>query len=61
MAQGRFRELGIDAAEAARGVPLGRIATPEDVAGIVAFLLGSAAGHITGQALVLDGGGLAAA
>jgi NAD(P)-dependent dehydrogenase (short-subunit alcohol dehydrogenase family) len=61
MAQGRFRELGIDAAEAARGVPLGRIATPEDVAGIVAFLLGAAAGHITGQALVLDGGGLAAA
>lgn len=61
MARGRFAELGISAEQAAQGVPLGRIATPQDVAGIVAFLAGAEAGHITGQAVVLDGGGLAAA
>ena len=61
MAHGRFAELGISAEQAAQGVPLGRIATPRDVAGIVAFLAGAEAGHITGQAVVLDGGGLAAA
>lgn len=61
MAHGRFAELGISAEQAAQGVPLGRIATPADVAGIVAFLTGAEAGHITGQAVVLDGGGLAAA
>jgi len=61
MAHGRFAELGITPAQAAQGVPLGRIATPGDVAGIVAFLASAEAGHLTGQALVLDGGGLASA
>ena len=61
MAQARFRDLGITPAQAAAGVPLGRIATPEDVAGVVAFLLSPAASHITGHALPVDGGGLASA
>jgi NAD(P)-dependent dehydrogenase (short-subunit alcohol dehydrogenase family) len=38
------------------GVPLGRILTPEEVAGAVRFLLGPAAGHVTGQSWVMDGG-----
>jgi NAD(P)-dependent dehydrogenase (short-subunit alcohol dehydrogenase family) len=59
MAEQRFRELGLDAAGAAAGVPTGRITTPEEVAELVAFLAGPAAGNITGQALPIDGGSLA--
>jgi len=33
--------------------------TPEEVAEVVAFLADEAAGGITGQALAVDGGGLA--
>lgn len=36
--------------------PLKRLGVPEDIAGAVAFLLSDAAGWITGQTLVLDGG-----
>lgn len=36
--------------------PLGRIGTPDDVAGLVAFLLGPEGGWITGQTLRCDGG-----
>lgn len=61
MSHARFTELGITPGQAAQGVPLGRIATPTDVAGLVAFLASADAAHITGQALVLDGGGFASA
>ena len=37
-------------------VPLGRIATPEDVADAVVFLASDKAKYITGQNLILDGG-----
>jgi NAD(P)-dependent dehydrogenase (short-subunit alcohol dehydrogenase family) len=37
-------------------VPLGRVATPEDVADVVAFLLGPDARYVTGHDLVVDGG-----
>jgi glucose 1-dehydrogenase len=37
-------------------VPLGRIATPEDVADVIAFLLGPDARYVTGHDLVVDGG-----
>lgn len=41
---------------AAAATPLGRIAEPEDVAQLIAFLLSPAARHITGQAIAIDGG-----
>ncbi|MGC4994509.1 SDR family NAD(P)-dependent oxidoreductase [Nocardia salmonicida] len=36
--------------------PLGRLCTPEDVAGVIGFLAGPAAEFITGQAIRIDGG-----
>jgi 2,3-dihydro-2,3-dihydroxybenzoate dehydrogenase len=38
------------------GIPLGKIARPEDIAGTVLFLASDLAGHITLQDLVVDGG-----
>ncbi len=37
-------------------VALGRIGTPEDVAAVIGFLCTPAAGYVTGQVLVVDGG-----
>jgi NAD(P)-dependent dehydrogenase (short-subunit alcohol dehydrogenase family) len=42
--------------DAGKVVPLRRPGTPEDVAGVVAFLASPAAGFITGQNIVTDGG-----
>lgn len=58
MAEARYAELGIDAATAAAGVPLGRIVEPEEVAALALWLASPAAGAITGQALSIDGGAL---
>ncbi|HEU4431185.1 MAG TPA: glucose 1-dehydrogenase [Myxococcota bacterium] len=40
----------------ARGVPMGRIGQPDDLAGAVAFLLSDDAGYVTGQTLSVSGG-----
>jgi NAD(P)-dependent dehydrogenase (short-subunit alcohol dehydrogenase family) len=40
--------------------PFGRVASPEDVAGVVAFLVSSDAEYLTGQRIEVDGGGGAA-
>lgn len=42
--------------DVAAGSPNGRIATPEDIAGLVLFLASDAASHITGTAIPIDGG-----
>jgi NAD(P)-dependent dehydrogenase (short-subunit alcohol dehydrogenase family) len=36
--------------------PLGGVSAPDDIASVVAFLLGPASGRITGQAVAVDGG-----
>jgi enoyl-[acyl-carrier-protein] reductase (NADH) len=37
-------------------IPLGRMATQQDVADSVLFLLSDAAGMVTGQTIFIDGG-----
>ena len=59
MAHQRFQELGITSAQAAAGVPTGRIATPAEIADAVVWLLRPESRGITGHALPIEGGGLA--
>ncbi|MBX5467321.1 MAG: SDR family oxidoreductase [Firmicutes bacterium] len=40
----------------ARHTPLGRVATPEDVARVAVFLASDLAGFVTGQVIAVDGG-----
>ncbi len=57
------RQLGCEEdaflVESAKGRPLERLGTPEDVANVVLFLSSDLAQWITGAALVVDGGGIA--
>jgi 3-oxoacyl-[acyl-carrier protein] reductase len=56
----RLRELYDDDeklhAAAAADVPIGRVATPEEFAPMVAFLCGEPASYVTGQTISVDGG-----
>ena len=56
MTRRRGTELGSEMAGMAAGIPLGRLETPDDVAGVVSFLASPDAGYITGQSIVVDGG-----
>lgn len=57
-------ELGLDPdgvlAELAEKIPLRRLATGSDVAKLVAFLTSDGANYMTGSAILVDGGALAA-
>lgn len=54
------REAGIGMDEARRRaaerIPLGRMATPQEIANVVVFLASSKAGYVTGVTLAMDGG-----
>jgi 3-oxoacyl-[acyl-carrier protein] reductase len=43
-------------ARVAADIPLGRFATPEEVAAMVVFLAAPVAGYVTGQSVLVDGG-----
>lgn len=43
-------------AECAAAIPLGRLGTPREIAGLVSYLASDAAAFITGQSFVIDGG-----
>jgi len=47
---------GAGRSEALAGIPLGRIASAEDIAGPVLFLASPLARHITGETLSVNGG-----
>lgn len=55
-AQPRYGMSEDEVHAAAEHVPLGRIATPGDIAEVAIFLASDAAGHITGQTLHVNGG-----
>lgn len=42
--------------EVARSVPLGREGTPDEVAGLIAYLCSEEAAYITGTEILIDGG-----
>jgi meso-butanediol dehydrogenase / (S,S)-butanediol dehydrogenase / diacetyl reductase len=58
--QAMTRRLGQPAGTAMQAmteaIPLGRLETPTDVAGVVSFLASPDAAYITGQSIVVDGG-----
>jgi 3-oxoacyl-[acyl-carrier protein] reductase len=55
-AQPYQRAAGNGKQEIERGIPLGRVASPEDVAGPIVFLCSTLARHITGEILNVNGG-----
>ena len=57
---GRQREsIRLNKGHAGATVPLGRIGEPEEVAGLIAFLVSGESSYCTGADFVVDGGMLA--
>ncbi len=54
MAADMVANRGID--RVVGGIPLRRLGQPEDIAGVIAFLMSEAASYITGQVINVDGG-----
>jgi 3-oxoacyl-[acyl-carrier protein] reductase len=54
------RRVGVDPeermAEASKVIPLRRVGTPEDIAGVVSFLCGPDSSYVTGQVIYVAGG-----
>jgi len=50
------RDAGTGKREIERAIPLGRVATPEEIAGPIVFLCSDLARHITGEILNVNGG-----
>jgi NAD(P)-dependent dehydrogenase (short-subunit alcohol dehydrogenase family) len=55
-AQPRYGSSEAELAEAARAIPLGRMARPAEIARAAVFLASDDAGFVTGQALHVNGG-----
>jgi NAD(P)-dependent dehydrogenase (short-subunit alcohol dehydrogenase family) len=62
VAPGSIRTEGLEdygveqVAEWERAVPLGRLGDPEEVAGVIAFLVSDGGSYVTGTTVVVDGG-----
>lgn len=52
----RGTAVGSEIAAMVPGIALGRLETPDDVAGVVSFLASPDAAYLTGQSIVVDGG-----
>jgi 3-oxoacyl-[acyl-carrier protein] reductase len=53
----REHSVGPEGLEAAAGyIPMGRVGEPADIASVALFLASPAAGYVTGQTLIVDGG-----
>jgi 3-oxoacyl-[acyl-carrier-protein] reductase len=47
---------GLDEAALKKTIPVGRFGMPEEVAGLVGFLVSRDAGYITGEVIAVNGG-----
>jgi len=52
----RLEELGISEEKLTSGIPARRLARPDELGALAAFLASEQAGYITGQAIAVDGG-----
>jgi 3-oxoacyl-[acyl-carrier protein] reductase len=52
----RLKELGVTNEEIAKHVPAKRLADPQEVGDLCAFIASDSAGYLNGQAIALDGG-----